>query len=294
MSDAGGLARREGTSDALRPFDCLWCGQTWHPHDADDLEALARLCPDCLGRADSNPFVRFRLHAALEARARARAGPGTVIALAAEPTDGIGSDDWYLRRGRHARGQVQDLAWQMDLDAATTWLDGLPIEGRIVELAAGTGWWSALLASKGALSAFDAAPEPLERARQRLMAHRLRAHLHVRDPWAEPDATADVLFAATWLSQVPRPRLGAFLALARRWLRPGGLFAFIDALPPALLGAERSGTAPAPAELAAALAGAGFTDVAVAPTSRYFMLGRARAGGESTAPGGEATVRETE
>jgi SAM-dependent methyltransferase len=315
VSDAWGTARRGGEPDGLRPFDCLWCGQTWHPHEADDLEALARLCPGCLGRADSNPFIRFRLRAALEARARIMAsrpwapdpdragnegsardaaGPETDAALAAEPTHATGSDDWYLRRGRHARGQVQDLAWQVDLDAATTWLDGLPIAGRIVELAAGTGWWSALLASKGGLSAFDTAPERLDRARERLLAHRLRAHLHVRDPWTEPDAAADVLFTAFWLSRVPRPRLGAFLVLARRWLLPGGLYVFIDSLPAALLDAEPSGAPHAPAELTAALVDVGFTEVAVATTSRYFVLGRARSGGESTAREGEATVREAE
>ena len=63
--------------------------------------------------------------------------------------------------------------------------------GEIVELAAGTGWWSPLLASKGELSLYDAAPAPLDRARERLVAHRLRAHLHVRDAWAEPDRPVD-------------------------------------------------------------------------------------------------------
>jgi len=126
------------------------------------------------------------------------------------------------------------------------------------------------------------------------VAHRLRANLHVRGPWVEPDAAADVLFTALWLSRVPRPRLGAFLALARRWLRPGGLFVFIDALPAALQDAEPSGAAHAPAELTAALVEAGFTEVAVATTSRCFVLGHARAGGESTVREGDAAVRETE
>src|SRR5436853_499154 len=82
-----------------------------------------------------------------------------------------------------------------ELDAAGRWLDDLPIAGRIVELAAGTGWWSPLLASKGELWMYDAAEAPLARARERLVAHRLRAHLHVRDAWEEPDGEpADALF----------------------------------------------------------------------------------------------------
>src|SRR5664280_1971592 len=60
-------------------------------------------------------------------------------------------DDWYLRRGRYSHGQVHDEAWRSDLEAATAWLASRPFEGRIVELAAGTGWWSPLLAAKGQL-----------------------------------------------------------------------------------------------------------------------------------------------
>jgi hypothetical protein len=61
------------------------------------------------------------------------------------------------------------------------------------------------------------------RARDRLLAHGLRAHLHVRDAWAEPDGEpAGALFAGFWLSHIRRERTGAFLDLAGRWLAPGG------------------------------------------------------------------------
>ena len=140
-------------------------------------------------------------------------------------------DDWYLRRGRYARGAVHDAVWNTELDMAGRWLDGLPIGGEIVELAAGTGWWSPLLAAKGQLSIYDGTPAPLEKARERLVAHGLRAHLHVRDAWAEPDRPVDAVYTGFWLSHVPRERLPAFLALVRRWLKPGGRFAFIDSPP---------------------------------------------------------------
>ncbi len=140
-------------------------------------------------------------------------------------------DDWYLRRGRYERGPIHDAAWNAELDVAGRWLDALPIAGEIVELAAGTGWWSPLLAAKGELSLYDGNPGPLDRARERLVAHRLRAHLHVRDAWAEPDRAVDAVFTGFWLSHVPRARLDAFLAIVRRWLKPGGTFAFIDSLP---------------------------------------------------------------
>ena len=185
----------------------------------------------------------------------------------------------------------------MELDTATTWIDALPLGGEIVELAAGTGWWSALLATKGELHAYDAASAPLDRARDRLVAHRLRAHLHVRDAWAAPDRAVDALFTGFWLSHVPRPRLAEFLVIARTWLRPGGIYAAIDSQPDAASGTVDRLPAPAPdlarrrladgreftipkvhyraEELTAALWSAGFGDVEVRSSCRFFLLVRA-------------------
>ena len=343
---AGGPTARDGTPAALLPFDCLWCGQAWRPRDATDLEALARLCPDCLGRAGSNEFLRFRLRAALDARAgavaaapaEAPASPVAPTAASAPPDEraaylesvppadsalpadrvdhavpGMSThedellpyyearaaeyDDWYLRRGRYSHGLVSDMAWEMELGVASTWLDGLPLGGEIVELAAGTGWWTALLAAKGDLHAYDVAGAPLDRARARLVAHGLRAHLHVRDAWAAPDRAVDALFSGFWLSHVPRPRLADFLGIARAWLRPGGIYAAIDSQPDAASGTVDRLPAPAPDlarrrladgrefmipkvhyrgdELAEALRSAGFVDVEVGSSGRFFLLVRA-------------------
>lgn len=277
-------------------FDCLWCGRACTAAGPGALEGWAQLCPDCLGRAGDNGFLRARLRAAIEARGSAAAAAAEMVAYhtASAPE----SDDWYLRRGRYAHTVVDDLAWQMELDRATLWLDGLPIGGRIVELAAGTGWWSTLLAAKGELSCYDAAPATLDRARDRLLAHRLRAHLHVRDAWAEPEPPpADALFTGFWLSHVPRAQLAAFLALTRRWLAPGGRYAFVDSRPDRASGAVddawdpasetsrrrlddgRTFTIPevhyAPDELATTLAAAGYRDPVVETTGRFFVLGTA-------------------
>lgn len=310
-------------------FDCLWCGTAHVCRGPDDLEGWAQLCPGCVGKAGDNGFLRFRLHQALTERAaasnsetsagvspaadatssQARPAPVAVAATPARDRDAEmlayyearapEYDDWYLRRGRYARGPIHDAAWNAELDAAGRWLDGLPIRGEIVELAAGTGWWSPLLASKGELSLYDAAGAPLERARERLVAHGLRAHLHVRDAWAEPDRQVDAVFTGFWLSHVPRDRLDPFLRLVSRWLKPGGTFAFIDSrLDPQSSAADH----PPPAddasvrrlddgreftivkvyheayEMEAALQDAGFRDASVTMTGRFFLTGFGRAG----------------
>ena len=309
----------------LASFSCLWCGAPHTCRAPDDLEGWAQLCSSCLGKAGDNTFLRFRLHQAISERGRAGSGtsadgaatPGAVTSGAVTPaepspppSDPEASlvpyyearageyDDWYLRRGRYARGAVHDAVWNTELDMAGRWLDGLPIAGEIVELAAGTGWWSPLLAAKGQLSIYDAAPAPLEKARDRLVAHGLRAHLHVRDAWAEPDRPVDAVYTGFWLSHVPRERLPAFLALVRRWLKPGGRFAFIDSLPDPQSSAADHPT-PAddvslrrladgreftivkvyyrPDELAEALREAGFATADVTTTGRFFVLGTATA-----------------
>jgi hypothetical protein len=255
-------------------FDCLWCGTPHATRGPDDIEGWAQLCPTCIGRAGDNGFLRARLRRGMDERARARAGEigagGPTSGALADPSsladDGIGSDDWYLRRGRHSQGAIADAAWTADLDAATLWLDGLPWRGEIVELECGSGWWSPLLATKGQLWCYDSDEAHLDATRSRLVAHGLRAHLHERDPWLEPDREVDGLFMGP-LGLVPQKDLARFPALARRWLKPGGLFAFLD----------RSDAVDR-AALERGLADSGFENPDVVTATRGLLYGSATAG----------------
>jgi hypothetical protein len=121
-------------------FDCLWCGAAHSCRGADDLEGWAQLCPDCVGKAGDNGFLRFRLRQALTERGAA-GGPATAVAEAPPATipdvdatmldyyeaRAPEYDDWYLRRGRYERGPIHDAAWNAELDVAGRWLDELPI-----------------------------------------------------------------------------------------------------------------------------------------------------------------------
>lgn len=276
-------------------FSCLWCGRPHTPRTPDELELFARLCSDCVGRAQDNEFLRYRLREGLRARAAAQAAPDDEMKAyyAARAPE---YDEVYAGAGL---APLERAVFQADLDAATLWLDRLPLSGEIVELAAGTGWWSPLLAQKGELWLYDAVEQPLDLARRRLVAHGLRAHIHVRDAWAEPERRVDALFTGFWLSHVRSDRLADFLALARRWLKPGGRLAVIDSQPDPASGAvdhpvatdDRSVRRLAdgreftivkvyyrPEELERALATAGFSGIAVTTTGRFFVLGSATAG----------------
>jgi SAM-dependent methyltransferase len=284
-------------------FDCLWCGTAWSVRGPNDLEGWAQLCPACLGKAGANPFLRGRLRRALSARvgamqaeaaaeaaatsagSRAGAEPLAATPTASRPSharparrpDPAFPDDWFLRRGAFERGAIHDAAWAAELDMATRWLDGLGLRGRLVEPAAGVGFFSPLLAEAGELFAFDADPEALDRARDRLAAHRLRAHLHVADPWAVPvpdPGPADGLLASFLLGRVRGAGLDpAVEALAGR-LAPGGRLAVIDLLPDPDGGppAGVPWTWHAPGAMEASLRRAGLAGVDVSTSGRFFLL----------------------
>ena len=194
---------------------------------------------------------------------------------------------------------IDDLAWTMDLDAATLWLDGLPHRGR--DRRAGRGHRLVVAAAgrrRASCGATTRCPRRSTWRVDRLLAHGLRAHLHERDAWAEPDRPVDALFCGFWLSHVPRARLADFLALCAslaeaRWhLRLHRLTALIP--PPARpatpgiprprprraastmrpSGSRRSTTKPDALEQA--LVAAGFGEAEVRATSRFFLLGRGR------------------
>src|SRR4051794_21110119 len=271
-------------------FDCLWCGAAHTARTPDDLEGWAQLCPSCLGKAGDNAFLRARLRTALAERAGAAASgvPATArgearaaarqrsrAAAPPRPAHPAFADDWFLRRGAYERGAIHDAAWAAELDVVTRWLDALPIRGRIDEPAAGTGFFSPLLADKGELHASDEDGAALDLARERLVAHPLLAHLHVADPRAPvADGPADALVVALLTGRIRGAGLDPALAALRSRLRTGGRLALIDLKP------DDAGGPPAgipwtwhdPAVLQGAIARAGFSGIEATSTGRFFLL----------------------
>jgi demethylmenaquinone methyltransferase/2-methoxy-6-polyprenyl-1,4-benzoquinol methylase len=107
-------------------------------------------------------------------------------------------------------------------------LDEFGPTGDVLELACGPGTWTQqLLRHAASVTAVDAAPEMLARARARVgdgHARLIQANLF---EWA-PTAKYDLVFFGFWLSHVPLDRFDEFWALVRTCLKPEGRVFFVD------------------------------------------------------------------
>ena len=100
--------------------------------------------------------------------------------------------------------------------------------GRVIEIAAGTGQWTAILAETADdLVVTDTSPEMLALNAQKVGNRSLT--YRVADAFELPAThDFDVVFFGYFLSHVPRSRLGAFWAVVDGLLRPGGRAFFVD------------------------------------------------------------------
>jgi trans-aconitate methyltransferase len=126
-----------------------------------------------------------------------------------------------------ARAAEYDQGAYEDVDAVPRLPVGsVPAGSDVLELACGTGVWTAQLVAQAAtVTAVDAAPEMIELARVRApQATFVRADLF---EW-HPPRRYDVVFFSAWLSHVPAERFAEFWELVGRCLRDGGRAVFVD------------------------------------------------------------------
>jgi demethylmenaquinone methyltransferase/2-methoxy-6-polyprenyl-1,4-benzoquinol methylase len=100
--------------------------------------------------------------------------------------------------------------------------------GRVIELAAGTGQWTGLLADTAdELIVTDASPEMLELNAAKVGERGQR--YRVADAFdLEPTHAHDVVFFGFFLSHVPRGRFPAFWSVVEGLLAPAGRVFFVD------------------------------------------------------------------
>ncbi len=121
--------------------------------------------------------------------------------------------------------------YMVDIDAARALaaaLEAYQPAGRVLELACGPGVWTELLLRYAtSVTAIDAAPEMLARAKARVGGERVRFIQADLFRWT-PDQRYDVVFFGFWLSHVPPDRFEAFWALVADSLAPAGRVLFVD------------------------------------------------------------------
>lgn len=138
-------------------------------------------------------------------------------------------DEWWQHRGRYDRGEDMAREWDRQVDHISAALERFGPVGDVLELAGGTGWWTArLVETAGTLTVVDASPETLDINRERVGIKPNLTYV-VADlfDW-QPEHPYDVVFFSFWLSHVPRARFGPFWHLVGRCLRPGGRVFLID------------------------------------------------------------------
>jgi demethylmenaquinone methyltransferase/2-methoxy-6-polyprenyl-1,4-benzoquinol methylase len=109
-------------------------------------------------------------------------------------------------------------------------LDAFRPTGDVLELACGPGAWTEILLRHAAsVTAVDAAPEMIARARARVGEGETRVRFVQADLFAwRPDRRYDVVFFGFWLSHVPLDRFDPFWSFVGDCLGPGGRVFFVD------------------------------------------------------------------
>jgi protein-L-isoaspartate O-methyltransferase len=123
----------------------------------------------------------------------------------------------YYRR----RAAEYDLTAYGNVDAArrriARLVGAMRPEGRVLEIACGTGMWTGTLAGHAdEVLAVDAAPEALAIARDRTKAANVTFEVADVFDW-EPAGRFDTIFFSAWLSHVPARRFDEFWGRLARW-----------------------------------------------------------------------------
>jgi ubiquinone/menaquinone biosynthesis C-methylase UbiE len=137
---------------------------------------------------------------------------------------------YYARRAAEYERIYAKPERQADLASLRTRIAALFAGRSVLEVACGTGYWTAVIAPHArSITALDAAEETLAIARSKRYPAG-RVEFVQGDAYALPDSGRrhDALFAGFWWSHVPLARLDAFLAGAARAVAPGAAVAFLE------------------------------------------------------------------
>ena len=147
------------------------------------------------------------------------------------PAEGDGSlVDYYRRRAAHYEAIYGRPERQEDLAALRGIFSGAFEDAAVLEVAAGTGYWTAVIAqSARSVLATDLAEEPLGIAQAKSYP-RGNVAFQLADAYSLPESLGrfGAAFAGFWWSHVPRQRIDEFLASLHARLDPGARVVMLD------------------------------------------------------------------
>jgi ubiquinone/menaquinone biosynthesis C-methylase UbiE len=139
-------------------------------------------------------------------------------------------ETFYARRAAEYERIYAKPERQADLASLRARIAALFAGRSVLEVACGTGYWTAVIAPQAkAITAIDAVEETLAIARSKQYPAG-RVEFMQGDAYVLPDLGRrhDALFAGFWWSHVPLARLDAFLAGAARAVAPGAVVGFLE------------------------------------------------------------------
>lgn len=137
-------------------------------------------------------------------------------------------DEWFYRHGRYDQGEEHTSQWQREVQQVRDQLRSASGFGHILEMAPGTGIWTAELIQIGeSVTALDASPEMIKINRAKLLSDKVDYQLTDLFSY-EPQRQYDMVFFGFWLSHVPADRFPPYLDMVQRALKPGGRLFFVD------------------------------------------------------------------
>jgi demethylmenaquinone methyltransferase/2-methoxy-6-polyprenyl-1,4-benzoquinol methylase len=145
----------------------------------------------------------------------------------------LGSEQsWQTSVGQWDFGPVQNRAWASEIADITSQMTALTRDAMVLEVAAGSGTWTAHLAREAAqLIAFDTSPSALDLNRANLSPELRRKVLVLRaDALRMPfrAQSFDVAVINLWLTHVPLQLATDFMDASFHLVRPNGVVGIVD------------------------------------------------------------------
>jgi demethylmenaquinone methyltransferase/2-methoxy-6-polyprenyl-1,4-benzoquinol methylase len=137
--------------------------------------------------------------------------------------------DYYAARVPEYDRVYEKPERQQELRLLERWVPTVFAGRRVLEVAAGTGYWTRFIAPQTvSLLASDATEQALAVAKKRVISRKVGFAL--ADAYALPGELGrfEAAFAGFWISHVPRSRLGEFFSSLHARLEPGAKVLLLD------------------------------------------------------------------